>query len=123
MSDDDVLNSNVRIKGAMDELMKTEEGRELAGKLKAKLKELSDQFEGMKVEEKKEFLNTFRKEFSSSLGDVKDKLKLQLGEKVDGEFRLHDDGDGSIPSPLNYAPQPNYTLFLVAVLLIVMIIG
>lgn len=121
MSDEEIF-SNSRIKGAMSELMKSEEGRVLAENLRSKLKELNDQFKGLSGEEKQAFLHDFRNKFSDSLGDLKDTLKIRAGEKVDGEFKFQDDDD-SMPPFENYVPLINYWPFLVAVLIILLIFG
>lgn len=121
MSDEEVF-SNSRIKGAMSELMKTEDGRVLAENLRIKLKELNDQFKGLSGEEKLTFLHDFRNKFADSLGDLKDTLKIRTGERVDGEFKFQD-GDGPMPPFENHAALTNFWPFLIAVLIILLIFG
>ena len=116
MAQDDVVgNSNSRMREAMDELMKSEEGRQLADKLKGKLKELNDQFKGLSGDDKKKFAEEFRDKFTESFGDLKDSLKMKVGDDFSD--------DGSIPTQTNFAPQPNYVLFLVAIIIVVIVFG
>lgn len=120
MAEDQVF-KNPHIKSAMDELMKTEEGKKLAEKLENKLKELSDKFQGLSGDEKKKFMGEFREKFSDSFGDIKDSLKMKVGENVNGgDFKFQEEESGST-SPLNY--QTNYLPFLIALLFIVLIFG
>jgi hypothetical protein len=110
------------MKSAMAQLMKSEEGRELASKLRVQLKKLNDQFTGLSGNEKKEFLNKFREKMGEHFGELKEGIKAKLGGE-DGEFKLTDDEDSSIPQSIVYNPSPNYALFLVAFLVILAIFG
>lgn len=115
MAEEEVV-SDSRMKNAMDELMKTEAGRELAEKLRGKLKELNEQFKGLSGEDKKTFSSEFREKFSESFSDLKDSFKAKLVEDSDGD-------DGFVPPPTGYFPQPNYMLFLVAITLVILVFG
>ena len=112
--------TNSKVKNAMDEMMKSEEGRALAEQLRDKLKELNNQFKGLDGDEKKKFLSEFREKFSEKLGDLKDSLNINLGESENGQFKFHND-EGSVPPPVAYTP--NYLTFIVAILLVVLLFG
>jgi hypothetical protein len=114
-----------RMKGAMDELMKSEEGRELAAKLRVHLKKLNDQFKGLEGEDKKIFLNEFREKMGEHFGQLKENIKSQMTGKgeEDGEFRFSGDDANSIPRSLSYDPSPNYWLFFIAFLAILAVFG
>lgn len=118
MSEDDTF-SSPRMKSALDELMKSEEGRELAENLRNKLKELNNQFKGLSDDEKKSFVEKFRDRFSDSLGELKDTISMKMGEKVDGEFRIQGDGEAEAAVSSNY----NFLPVLGAVLVLVVIFG
>lgn len=122
MSRDEIF-SNPRIKGALDQLMDSEEGRELAQKLRTKLKELNDQFKGLPVEEKQQFLKDFSGKFSESMGDLKDTLSMKMGERVDGEFNFHDNERSQIRDPEVDDNFSYYWPFLGAVFVILLIFG
>lgn len=109
-----------RMKGAMDELMKSEEGRELASKLRNKLKELNDQLTGLSGEEKKKFLGEFREKFSDSLGELKDNFKSSLGDSLDGEFKIRGDEGSSTPTSERVT---NYFPLLFAIFVLVLVFG
>lgn len=115
--------SGSRMKEAMDELAKSEGGRELAEKLRSKLKQLNDQFKGLSGDDKSKFLDEFREKFSDSLGDLKDSLKMNIGGNVDGEFRIRDDENEPTQPPIEHLPQPNYMLFLLAIVIILVVFG
>lgn len=111
------------MKEAMDELAKSEEGRELAGKLRAKLKEMNDQFKGLSGDDKTKFLSEFREKFSDSLGDLKDSLSMKIGDNVDGEFKIREDESEPTRPLTDLIAQPNYMLFLFAIALILIVFG
>lgn len=116
MAAKDIL-AESRMKGAMDELMKSEEGRELAAKLRSKLKQLNDEFAGLSGDEKTKFLGEFREKFTESLGEIKDSIK----SSASGEFKIRGDESGdSAPSSVSLA---FYLPFLIAVLIIVLVFG
>lgn len=115
-----------RMKGAMDELMKSEQGRELAAKLRVHLKKLNDQFKGLTGEDKKVFLNEFREKMGEHLGELKESIKAQIGGNDDGEFgefKIKGEEESSIPQSLVYNPSPNYTLFFIAFIAIFIVFG
>lgn len=117
MASDDLL-AKPNIKVAMDELMKSEEGRELASKLRNKLKELNDQFTGLSGEEKKKFLGEFREKFADSLGEIKDSFKTL--DDASGQFKLRGDESDSVPTPVSIT---NYFPLLFAILVLAVVFG
>lgn len=125
MSSDDFLSqslNNPKAKGALDELLKTEEGRELAAKIRIRLKELNEQFKGLTGDDKKEFIDNFREKFSDSLGDLKDSLREKISGSPDGQFKIKDD-NSQIPPPVHYGPQQNYMLFIGAIVIVLILFG
>lgn len=123
MSMGDVFGSS-RMKDAIDELSKSEEGRNLAEKLRTKLKELNEQFKGLSGNEKAKFLSEFREKFSDSLGDLKDSLNLKVGENVDGEFKMKEDANDAFRHTTEHNMlQPNYKLFLLAIVIVLFLFG
>jgi hypothetical protein len=120
MASEDMF-SNPRMKSAMEQLMKTDEGKELADKLKVKLRELNEAFKDLKGDDKLKFLTDFKEKFSESIGDLKDTLSMKMGDEVDGEFKMREDDGGSPPPPSHYVAQPNYFLFLIAIVLVVLL--
>lgn len=109
---------NPRMKSAMEQLMKTDEGKELADKLKLKLRELNEAFQDLKGDDKMKFLTDFKERFSDSMGDLKETLKMKIGEEIDGEFKVREDGEDSFAAPSQHVLQPNYMLFLIAIVLV-----
>lgn len=103
----------------MDELMKSEEGQKLAEQLKTKLKDLNDQFRGLKGSEKELFLKEFKTKFADTLGDLKDTLKMQVGDEINTNFKSD---DSAFPQH-DFAPQPNYMLFLFAIVIVILVFG
>ncbi|CRL08749.1 CLUMA_CG021304, isoform A [Clunio marinus] len=111
MSDDSPF-ENSRMRGAMDALMKSEEGREIAENLKSKLKQLNDQFKDLNHGEKQKFLNEFRDKFSESIGSLKDTLGEKYGETFEEEV------------PNAYTQQLlNYLPFMIGVTILLLIFG
>lgn len=118
MSDDEIF-KGLRMKGGMEELMKSEEGRELATKLRSKLKELNDQFTGLSGDEKAKFLTDFREKFKDTLGELPKSFDNKLDDNSDGTFKIREDIS-------DFAPQKylmGYFPFLVAVFVIVLVFG
>lgn len=111
------------MKSAMAQLMKSEEGRELASKLRTQLKKLNDQFTGLSGDEKTKFLDEFREKMGKHFGDLKEGIKSKMGGNDDGDFKIRDDSESSIPQSVVYNPSPNYLLFFIAFLLIVAVFG
>lgn len=122
MADEEVF-SQSRMKNAMAELMKSEEGRKLADQLKTKLKDLNDQFKGLSGNEKEIFLKEFKTKFADSLGDLKDTLKMHVADDTNGDFKIRGDESQTSFTQNDYAPQPNYFLFLFAIVLVVLVFG
>lgn len=119
MSTDDGFEKS-RMKGAMDELMKSEEGRELAAKLRNKLKELNDEYTVLPDEKKKDFLVEFREKFADSFGEIKDSIKSSLGDNPNGEFKLRGDESSSVPPPVAFN---SYAPLLFAIFVLVLVFG
>lgn len=103
MNDEEVFKSP-RMKGAMDALMKSEEGREIAAKLREKLKALNDQFKDLTGDEKVTFLKEFKHKFADSLGDIAGG-NLGVGGDSDGAFKIR--GDEEL-----LAPQTQFFYYL-----------
>lgn len=119
MANEEVF-SQSRMKSAMDDLMKSEEGRKFADELRTKLKDLNDQFKGLSGTDKELFLKEFKTKFADTLGDLKESLKMQVGDEVDGNFKIRDDTE---PIFTDFPPQPNFMLFLFAILLVILVFG
>lgn len=120
MADQDTFETP-RIKGAMDELMKSEEGRELASKLREQLTNLNNQFKNLKGEDKKKFLEEFREKMGDSFGTLKDTIKSKMASG-DGEFKFGGE-ESSTPRSVVYDPSPNYWLFFIAFVAIIVVFG
>lgn len=112
-----------RMKSAMDELMKSEEGRELAGKLRTQLKKLNDQFQGLEGDDKKKFLSEFREKMGDHFGELKESIKAKMLGNDDGEFKFNGEGESSVPRSVVYNPSPNYFLFIIAFVAILVVFG
>lgn len=114
MAQEDIF-QGTKLAGAMEELSKTKEGRDIASKLQDKLKELNAQFVGFSDAEKKTFLEEFRKKFSMSLKSALPDPE----EDVDGVFKLSGEEEiAKIPfSMFNYVP------FLLAFAVICLLFG
>lgn len=108
-----------KAKTVIEELMKTPEGRDLADKIRNKLIDLNTQFKNLSPDDKIKFADEFKVKFQETFEDLKDSLKAQLGSDLNGES--DDFSDEQIPS--NYGPQPNYFLFLIAFILILLLFG
>lgn len=104
-----------KLRGAMDELMKSEEGKALAEKIRGKLKELNDQYKDMSGEDKKNFKEQFGKKFQDLVGDLTDTLK---NSPDDGTFQIR--GDPAVQASAGFY---NYLPFLLAVSFICLIFG
>ena len=112
-----------KAKLAMAELMKTPEGREIAEKIKAKLRELDVQFQGLKDSDKKEFMSKFKGKFTETFDDLRESIKQNV---LGVEPSIDDDelgGNFENPSQYQIAPQPFNWLFLAAVLFVIFVIG
>lgn len=104
-----------KLKGAMDELMKSEEGKALAEKIRTKLKELNDQYKDLTGDDKKNFKEQFGEKFKDLVGDLSETLK---NTPDDGTFQIRDD-----PGVQALAGFYNYLPFLLAVSFICLIFG
>lgn len=107
-----------KAKTVIEELMKTPEGRDLADKIRNKLIDLNTQFKNLSPDDKQKFAEEFKGKFQETFEDLKDSLKAQLGSDLSDET---DEFNEQIPS--NYGPQPNYFLFLIAFILILLLFG
>lgn len=114
MAEEEVV-PKARLSEAMDALMKTDEGRELASKIRGKLKDLSDQFKNLEGDDKEKFIDEFRDKFSESFNDLRDSIKMKAGE---GDF----DEDYE-PIHEGHGPPPNYVMFLIAILIVILVFG
>lgn len=125
MSGEDPVESpfnNARTANALDQLMKTPEGRELADQIRSKLKGLNEQFKGLSGVDKKQLVEEFKTKFADSLGDLKTNIKNNAGNDIGGTFKLRmesDDGENLVHSIL----PPNSRLFLLALLIIIVLFG
>lgn len=111
-----------KAKLAMSELRKTPEGREIAEKIKTRLRELDVQFQGLTDIDKKEFMSKFKGKFTETF----DELRESIRDSVIGEEPSYEGAEGGNfenSSPLQNNPQPFNWLFIVAILFIVFVIG
>jgi hypothetical protein len=124
MSQETFEKSN-RIKESMKKMMETPEGKAMGEKIRNKLKELNDQFKGLSGENKKKFADEFKGKFMETFDDLKDSLKVKFEENSDDIMNVESDEPESekFSEPLNVVPQPNYALFLIALLIILVVIG
>lgn len=126
MSGDGLPFDAEKAKLAMKELMKTPEGREIANKIKSRLKDLDVAFQGLKNSDKAEFMKKFKGKFSETFDDLRESIKKNIIDSGDVES---DDPsfeeDENIPNNnfnvFQSSPQPNYLLFLVAFLIILLL--
>lgn len=111
-----------KAKLAMAELMKTPEGREIAEKIKTKLRELDVQFQGLTDIDKKEFMTKFKGKFTETFDDLRESIKKSV---LDDEPSIDDDLGGNFENPSQFQidPQPFNWLFIAAVLFVVFVIG
>lgn len=112
-----------KAKLAMGELMKTPEGREIAEKIKSRLRELDVQFQGLTDTDKKEFMSKFKGKFSETFDDLRESIKKNV---IDDDPNFNDDdlsGSFENSSPFQNNPQPFNWLFIFALLVIVFVIG
>lgn len=114
-----------KAKFAMQELMKTEEGRKIADKIKARLRDLDVAFQGLGENDKQEFMKKFKGKFSETFDDLRESIKKNV---IDSEAPNDDFvGGDTLPNdninPLRHTPQPNYGLFLVAFLIVLVVFG
>lgn len=117
-----------KAKEAMDQLMKTPQGREIAEKIKAKLRDLDVQFQTLQGEDKKEFMKKFKGKFADSFDDLRETLKKNILDTEPEEDFVS--GDSALPpfestefNPLRSVAQPNYKLFVVAFIIVLLIFG
>lgn len=110
-----------RMKGAMDELMKSEEGRELASKLREQLTALNNQFKNLKGEDKRKFLEEFKDKMSDGFGNLKETIRSKM-TSGDGEFKFGGE-ESSTSRSVVYDPSPNYWLFFIAFVSVIVVFG
>lgn len=108
---------------ALEQLMKTEEGRVLAQQIKDKLKELSQTYEGLNDGDKEEFASIFTEKFKESFVHLKEKVADSVKEKVeDADFR-----EGFKKNVLRKVASDdwfqNYNVAIVAVVIFLAIFG
>lgn len=113
--------NNARTANALEQLMKTPEGRELADQIRSKLAGLNEQFKGLSGVDKKKLVEEVKTKFAETLGNLKENLK-NAGDDLGGTFKLRvesDDADNTVHSLL----PPNSRPFLFALLIIIMLFG
>lgn len=108
--------SGSKLKGAMDELMKSEEGKALSEKIRAKLSELNAQYKELSGDDKKNFKEQFGQKFKDLVGELSDTLK---NSPDDGTFQIRGD-PGAVQASAGFY---NYLPFLLAVSFICLIFG
>lgn len=108
MEDDGPLDVDVR--GVLDELRKSEPGRQLVENLLPRFKEIQEKYQTLTDGDKVAFKEEFKKKFFETM--------LKLKQKFD-------DASNQSPSspPPNSLLQPSFSVFFVAVVIIVGILG
>ena len=115
---------HAKAKAAIDELMKTPEGQELAEKIRGKLKNLNMQFKGLSQDDKQKFVKEFQGKFTETFEELKDSLKSRLDPDAQDSLSAGENEDIPLSNLHNqYSPQPSYTLFLIAFIAILIIFG
>lgn len=114
--------SNARTANALEQLMKTPEGRELADQIRSKLKGLNEQFKGLSGVDKKQLVDEFKTKFADTLGNLKANLKDNAGDDIGGTFKLRLESDETESTVYSMLP-PNSRPFLLALLIIVALFG
>lgn len=120
--EDDLPFDASKAKLAMSELMKTPEGRQIAEKIKTRLRELDVQFQGLTDIDKKEFMSKFKGKFAETFDELRETIKDSvIGEEpsFEGEEGLNFENS----SPFQNNSQPFNWLFIAAILIIVFVIG
>lgn len=113
--------NNERTANALEQLMKTPEGRELADQIRSKLAGLNEQFKGLSGVDKKKLVEEVKTKFAETLGNLKENLK-NAGDDLGGTFKFRvesDDAENTVHSLL----PPNSRAFLFALLIIIMLFG
>ena len=113
---------NARTANALEQLMKTPEGREVAEQIRSKLKGLNEQFKGLSGVDKKHLVEEFKTKFADSLGNFKANLKNNAGDDIGGTFKLRMESDEAENIVHSILP-PNSRLFLLALLIIIILFG
>jgi hypothetical protein len=106
-----------KAKSAIDELMKSPEGQQLADKIRDKLKDLNVQFKGLSQDDKKKFVSEFQGKFSETFEELKESLKAKMDPDT-GEQEEENPFDN-----MRHSSQPNYTLFLIASIILLLVLG
>lgn len=115
--------NNARTANALEQLMKTPEGRELADQIRSKLKGLNEQFKGLSGVDKKQLVDEFKTKFADTLGNLKANLKNNADEDdIGGTFKLRLESDETENTIHSFLP-PNSRPFLLALLIIIVLFG
>ncbi len=112
-----------KAKEAMDQLMKTPEGRKIAEQVREKLKNLDRQFAGLSEEDKKDFVDKFKEKFSESFDGIRDKLHDNLMNNENSEKVVDEQSNNAEFNPLHSVAQPDYRLFIFAFIMILILFG
>ncbi|CAO1332399.1 unnamed protein product [Diamesa tonsa] len=114
--------NNARTASALEQLMKTPEGRELADQIRSKLKDLNEQFKGLSGVDKKQLVDEFKTKFADTLGNLKANLKNNAEDDIGGTFKFRLETDESENVVHSILP-PNSRPFLLALLIIIALFG
>lgn len=119
MSEESLPVDAQKARSAIDELMKTPEGQQLAEKIREKLKGLNEQFKGLSKDDRQKFADEFKGKFTETFEDLKDSLRSSI------EGNKDDQSDQELPNQnqFNYSPQQSYTLPLIASIIVLIIFG
>jgi uncharacterized protein (UPF0305 family) len=121
MSDSPPIDTQ-KAKSAIDELMKTAEGQALADKIRDKLKDLNVQFKGLSQDDKKKFVDEFKGKFSETFEDLKSSLKMRMVDDS-SDFEAVEEAENIPIDDFRYSTSPNYTLFLIAFIIVLVVFG
>jgi len=117
-------------KRVLADLLKTENGRKMADEIRGKLTDLNEQYKGLEGDEKQKFIDGFKDKFRDALSGLKVAVANQLDKAAGGDgsgetpdFVVDPTNAPPPPTPMRYSPTPNYTLFLIAFLFVVVVFG
>lgn len=105
-----------KAKTVFAELMKTSEGRELADKIREKLKDLNSQFKNLSPDDKRKFSNEFQGKFAETFNELKNVLKQKFESEEKPDEFIEEFSE-------NYEQNTTYFVFIVAILIILMLFG